>query len=1010
MLQSLLSRASQRTYVIVVVLLSLAGAIGCGAPTESKPAMTDAQSVHRQPDMPISASIDSVKNQDFTSGQRPATDAYDRDAEIRRLRSLLVQQPDDYERLFELAALNAEEGNLAEAISLLQSVPENHPSAGLPALGQIADWQLQREQFDAAERGFRRLTQLAPDATIAQRKLAYLLNRQGRRLEASVNIRNLCRLGDVRQDELQSLIIVGDAIKDSTSISINGRQMSYKPISNLGLARIQFNNQLYDEVLITLQPLIESDHPIPAAVALYGRAAVEHQNLEAMQRWIAIDAPGVDKHSDQWAARGTRLLAIGNFQQSIRALGEAVKRDPTDLVSLGRLRQALLAIDEIAIAGKLESRWRGIRESLRLSNQIEAKPDPEVLNHLANQLESLGNRLPAILWRMIEATARQRRDLQPRLQEEYQKLLSNGNGFPSTQERLCGLQLNNYPKPNKKDLELPLRDRPAILETEPTSFAKSNAKISLFDTSDEVGLQHSFRTATSPKDSGYTIYQILGGAIAILDYDLSGSPDIYLGQGAAEPPGWTGNQSNQLLRNLGERLENVTANSNTSDFEYSTGITTGDWNQDGFPDLFVSNLTSDRMLLNNGDGTFTCMIFTPFRSSPTRVPTSNAMADLTGDGLPDLLQLSYINDANLTVGPPRDPDGQVIAPVLPTQFLPGNDRLFTNDGKGGFSVRDWEVKQEQRSTGLGMILANFDGLPGLEVFIGNDLRPNQLWVKGEQPEEWREEAIVRGCAFGFTGNATASMGIACDDFDANGELDLHITNYQDDSASLFMSKSGFFQDQASRQGLNQPSRAVLGFGTQPIDCDNDRDIDIIVTNGHLEAAASTGTPQKQPPQLFLNSSGAFELAAVDDPSGYWSDQHIGRSLARLDFNQDGLDDIIVSHIEAPTALLLNQTVQSNHFVQLQCVGTYSERDAVGTRVELRANGESTFHWVRSGDGYLCRNEQLLTIGLGQCEKIDGITVTWPNGMNQTFEAIEVDRKQLLVQGETFPFCYDRLDP
>jgi ASPIC and UnbV/FG-GAP-like repeat len=195
---------------------------------------------------------------------------------------------------------------------------------------------------------------------------------------------------------------------------------------------------------------------------------------------------------------------------------------------------------------------------------------------------------------------------------------------------------------------------------------------------------------------------------------------------------------------------------------------------------------------------------------------------------------------------------------------------------------------------------------------------------------------------------------------------------------------------------------VLGFGTQSIDFDNDGLLDIVVTNGHVEDEAQSPAPFRQLPQLFRNMEGRFELIEVTDTSGYWSSKYLGRGLARIDFNRDGRMDCVITHLEAPTALLINQTDSQNHWLQLQLVGTQSERDAIGARVHVKAGNSSSFHWVTAGDGYLCRNELMLPIGLGQATQVEELSIEWPSGITQTIRDIPIDRRLLIIENQTDP--------
>ena len=263
--------------------------------------------------------------------------------------------------------------------------------------------------------------------------------------------------------------------------------------------------------------------------------------------------------------------------------------------------------------------------------------------------------------------------------------------------------------------------------------------------------------------------------------------------------------------------------------------------------------------------------------------------------------------------------------------------------------------------------------------------------------------MLKGTAFSFGGNGTASMGIASGDFDRSGTLDIHITNFQNEPACLFLRRDDLYEDRAIQFRLGPASQAVLGFGTQAIDYDNNGFLDLVVTNGHIEDYQNMSGPFRQKSQLFSNRGNCFEEVEVRDPSGYWEDRHLGRALARLDFDQDGRVDYVVTHIDEPSALLRNETPDSGHWVQLKLVGTRSERDAVGAQVTIRSGDQQWSGWITGGDGYLCRNEAVLPFGLGDHASVEEVTVEWPSGQTQTWKSLPVVQRIILIEGQAKSF-------
>ncbi|WP_231603288.1 FG-GAP-like repeat-containing protein [Neorhodopirellula pilleata] len=914
----------------------------------------------------------------------------------RILRDVLVLQPEHAAAKFDLAAVDVALGQLDDAISLLDSIPEDHPQFGIPARGRAADLCVNSKRYDDAIARYADLVLKLPSSSYAHRQLAALLNRQGRRHEAAKHLRKLCELGDVRQDELHALMVLSDAIYDeSTGNAEHKRAREFTPIGDWGEARICFSKEQFLVAADLLDESVNGGDVPPSISALFGRCLAESQQDQRFLRWLNNVTDATREQAEYWAALGAWLLNQQRFDESVRALAEAVQRDWTDARSYRRIHLALTALNRHEDAQKWDDRHQLLRTVTLCSNQVgqQSSPDLELLNQIADGLEKLDRPLESVMWKSIGLYVRDgdQADLR-RLNEQRLSLVKSGDAFPSESERIVNLDLKSFPKPT-------------LLEHESGGLAsaKTLSEVGEVETpvfrniADEIGLSHTYRLASEPVAAGLTIYQVMGGGVAVVDFDLDGLCDLYFAQGGASPPTLAGELSNQLFRHVSERLDDVTESAGVTLKRYSTGVTSGDWNQDGFPDLVVGCLGVNELLINCGDGTFRAQATDP-TDDLTLVTSSLGMGDLTGDHLPDIYEQTYVHDADYDVKPTTDEQGRIEI-VAPSAYDPGMDRVLVNDGRGERDVMPISHDQSQRSTGLGLVLLNLDSADaflGNQVYVGNDVRPNQLWSRTSQGD-WTDRAPISGCSLGHDGSRTASMGIAAGDFDRNGEIDLHITNFENASARLYMNRGGAFQDRSITFNLADDSYQVLGFGTQAIDYNLDGWQDLVVTNGHVENTGIEGSPFEQPPQLFVNRGNRFELTTVQDESAYFSGVHVGRALARLDFNQDGKSDFVVTHLETPSALLINQTPTRNHWVQIQLVGTVCERDAIGARVELKSGNQSWTGWVTSGDGYLCRNEAVLSFGLGNVGRIDSAIVHWPNGQEQVFSDMKVDQRALLIQ-------------
>lgn len=919
------------------------------------------------------------------------------------LKTLLIVDPQDAEITFRIAKVVAADGDLVSAIELLDGIPIDHPLAGLAAQGQAADWCLSLGRYAEAETRYRTFLQHVPNAGYALRQLAFLLNRQGRRQEAADLIRQLCLLGDVMQDELHSLIAIGDAMYSDPTAANSGEGENtsndarrYFPISPYGDARRAFQERRYADVIELLKPSIENAVAPDAMIALFGRAAGESQDDEMLAWWMQQLTPEITRFADYWASLGMMELMAGRHDSAARALGEAMQRDPTDLVSASRMRQAMGSLGKHAEAQLWFDRWTDLRAALDANNRVaqQQTPDPASIESLATALEKLNRPLEAVLWRAMIASGDSGRERMADLNQKRKQILTAGIAFPNSSARLCGLNLDGYPLPDRSVLALKAAE---AVQRQVVVNEESMVQPVFDDQSETVGLSHVYRVASEPLQRHYSIYQTLGGGVAVLDYDRDGYPDLYFAQGAADPPEFESELPNQLFRNLMPRLGEVTDSAQVSGAYYSLGVTAGDWNQDGFPDLGVAGIGEVLLFINRGDGTFAEQLLES-SSGSNRVPSSIGIADVTGDQLPDVVQLGYVDDPDMTEKSPLDEQGNVLITVAPGSFTAAADTLFLNQGDGSSGVHPLTEPGDAR-TGLGLVVGEFDDEVGNEIFIGNDSLPNRLW-KISGPRQKSDLAAVMGCAYGFSGGATGAMGIAVGDFDLNAKMDLHVTNYENENANLYLRKGKSFEDRNRQYRLSEASKDLVGFGTQAIDYDNDGDDDLIVTNGHLDDAVSIRGNFRQPMQLFRNVGTRFRRDDVSDPSGFWDRPHVGRALAKLDYNRDGKTDFVLTQIERPSALLVNQTEAGHHWIQIVLSGTRSERDAIGARIEVKLGDQTMVGWNVAGDGYLCSNEPTVSFGLGTADVIDRLKIHWPNGQTQLLSNVPVDQRLLVVESES----------
>jgi hypothetical protein len=573
--------------------------------------------------------------------------------------------------------------------------------------------------------------------------------------------------------------------------------------------------------------------------------------------------------------------------------------------------------------------------------------------------------------------------------------------------QVVGLDLDRWPPPDRANIRLAERE---------AMSAPSATSIQFRDLAAEIGLDTRFISGFPEDGIDFYPHQVNGGGLAVLDYDLDGRCDLYLAQSGGDPQQVNGSTPNQLYRQLPDgRVSEVGAVSGGDDRGFGQGVCAGDVNQDGLPDLLVANIGINTLLLNQGDGTFRDASDW-IADQAARWTSSFGLADLDGDHLPDLVEINYIDDPAVF----RTLCHEHYASCKPQQFQKADDRILRGMGDGRFEV--WIDGESERrpkpKLGFGLVIANFDRQAGNDFFVSNDGDLNFYWhstpaeagddgpdetgdhnASTSRPYELLESAGIRGCSVGRDGDSQACMGIAWGDFNRDGLMDLHVTNFYNESSNLFMqSPPGFFSDQPVRYGVFESSVPVLGFGTQAADFDHDGWLDLAVNNGHVFNASKQGIPFRMRPQLLRGGRQGFREQAAAEGGEYWLREKVGRTVALLDWDRDGKLDLLTNHLDAPVALLRNET-RAQNWLQLELIGTRSERDAIGAEVHVQAGDARWTGWQTGGDGYMCSNESLVHFGLGDVEQLDRVEVRWPGGQVQVFEDLAANRRYLVVESQ-----------
>jgi tetratricopeptide (TPR) repeat protein len=906
----------------------------------------------------------------------------------------LVQDPNNSEAKLVASQIESGRGNHEMAVELASSI-DRLSKFSADAVEVKANSLVKLNRHSQAADVLIEALETMPGMTQWRHRAWELLNRVGRRDEASRQVDALCFVGEATQRELLSII----RRSWSFPFSAEGDEDPTQGLQpGLGMARWYYTQNDFNKALQELDPQYEGSFESPAACALYGRLLMETQASDEFRRWHTKCDAQVQQVNDYWAALGVYFYDERQYEASARALLEAVYRDPTDRVSFQRLSKVFGSLERLDEGAQFRNRGVMISETEKFVKVLLRTPAERAAKlGLVRDLAQLGRPFETVLWSKLLLTAANQQE-RAQLDTQFQMLRQDPRAVEmASGVSMAGVEMSEY---SVEPAMESLRSAVAIStdSIKPTQV-ELLATPRLENVASEVGIDFQWYPDVEINLAAIPIHESLGGGVGAVDYDLDGWVDVYLGQGSGDPPTDQCTRSDALFRNQNGTFHEVTLAADVQDFHYTSGVAAGDVNQDGFADLWIGALGHNRLFLNNGDGTFRDI--TERLVCDDQFTSSLAIADINGDTLPDLFEANYIDMDGAFALPEIGEDGKPKLPG-PLSHLSAFDRWFENLGDGQFRLHVISLEVSEPGTSLGVVVTDFDSNGVNEVFIGNDVRPNHfLFHRGNN--QMTNLADVKGVANGFQGVPNGCMGISAADFNRDGLIDIHITNYYKEANNLYIQDaSGLYTDYAIRYGISEPTIPMVGFGTKSIDFDRNGWLDLVITNGHIFDTRIHGKEKffQMPPLMMMSKGGQFAVTEVDDDSGYWDQMYLGRSMASLDFNRDGAMDILIGHSDKPVALLRNQTSTPGNWIQLELVGTRCERDAVGARVTVRAGQESFTHWVTAGDGYLCSDEPVLDFGLGVSQSPVKVEVDWPGGHSQAFEQLVPGQRYLLVEGET----------
>jgi len=494
--------------------------------------------------------------------------------------------------------------------------------------------------------------------------------------------------------------------------------------------------------------------------------------------------------------------------------------------------------------------------------------------------------------------------------------------------------------------------------------------------------------------------EFLGSGGGFFDYDNDGDLDIYLVNGTDQVGvGSEKSTPNTLYRNDGDgAFSNVTDIVNVGDTGYGVGCTVGDYDNDGYLDLYITNFGPNTCYQNNGDGTFTD-VSTRAGLANKQWGTSCAFADIDNDGLLDLYIANYA-DYNLKQDRKCEKGG-IWVYCGPRSYPPDADVCYRNNGDGTFTNLSSQsgISDITAGHGLGVTFGDYDNDGDQDLYVANDRDPNFLF-RNRGDGVFEEVALILGVAYNDMGDEEAGMGTAFGDYNNDGLLDLTVSNFQNETNTLYGNQNGeFFADATITAGIAEVTYNYLGWGIDFFDYDNDGYKDIFVANGHVMDNINQINQQVMFPQknlLFRNmTDGTFRK--ISDQTGLALEK-VSRAAAFGDYDNDGDIDILITNWNQTPDLLRNDIGNQKNWVQIKAVGTESNRSAIGGRVKVVAGNLIQYQEINSGNSYLSFSDLRLHFGLGDAERVDVLEIRWPSGQIDKSSDLEVNQRYIATEG------------
>jgi enediyne biosynthesis protein E4 len=537
----------------------------------------------------------------------------------------------------------------------------------------------------------------------------------------------------------------------------------------------------------------------------------------------------------------------------------------------------------------------------------------------------------------------------------------------------------------------------------PPSSSSTDSRITFRDITQKAGIHFVHNNGAFGKKY---LPETMGPGVAFIDYDHDGWPDIFLVNGMDWPGHAQKHSTPKLYHNNHDgTFTDVTHRAGLDVEIFGMGVAVGDYDNDGYDDLFVTALGQSRLFRNNGNGTFTDVTEKAGLSGPKEFSTSAAWVDYDKDGKLDLVVANYVQwslagDLYCTL------DGKSKSYCTPESYKGTSVRLWHNRGDGTFEdVTKRAGLAEPTSKTLGIAILDYDNDGWPDLLFSNDTQPNKLY-RNNGDGTFTEKAVVAGVAFSEDGVARAGMGVDAADYDRSGAPSILITNFSNQMLSLYHNEGhGLFVDEAPRSEVGRASLLTLGFGCFFFDYDLDGWQDIFIANGHIDSDIQRVQPNVKyamPPHLFRNlGKGNFEEVTKSLGQGFLAPR-VGRGAAYADIYNHGRLDLLLATNGGPAYLFENEVSagsSANKSLRVKLIGMKSNRDGLGAVVKLSAGGEIQSQMLRSGSSYLSASELVLTFGLGPIGQAEAIEIRWPSGPVERLTNVAAGQTIVVTEGK-----------